>query len=79
MPKNKKLFTIYGARLSASGKFLNLSLVRGENDNKEFINVPITLDESKNNYAVLSGEVAIINVKMLKQNNEKMNDDDLPF
>lgn len=79
MPKNEKLFNIYGARLSKSGKYLNLSLVRGKDNNKEFISVPITLDDTKNNYAVLSGEVAIINVKMLHQDNDNISDDDLPF
>ena len=30
------LYSVYGARLSNSGKYVNLSLVRGEDDNKKW-------------------------------------------
>ena len=33
---NTNLYSVYGARISASGKYVNLSLVNGEDDEKEW-------------------------------------------
>ena len=83
MKEDTRLLTIYGARLSKSGKYINLSLVEGQGEEKHFFNACVKIDESaKTNGKVVKGK-AIISVHMLTvatQAKAKANDEDaMPF
>lgn len=41
-----KLLTIYGARLSKSGKHINLTLVEGEGNERKFYTACVKIDEN---------------------------------
>lgn len=42
--KETKFFNIYGARKSKDGKRLNITIVSGSNDSREFATISIDLD-----------------------------------
>ena len=74
-----KLLTIYGARLSKNKNYLNLSLIEGEGDEKQFYNACVKLVNTK-----IQGEFAYIKVKMLKESKhvadkKELSDEELPF
>lgn len=66
------LYSIYGARFSKSGKRVNVSLVKGNDDDKEWACVSVKLDnpdgkiqaQTKNGFAYLK-------IPMLVENEEK--------
>ena len=65
-----KLLTIYGARLSKSGKHINLTLVEGEGNERKFYTACVKIDESSKVHGVVrntieKGEEAIIVVPLL--------------
>ena len=78
-----KLLTIYGARLSKSGQHINLTLVEGEGDKKQFYTACVKVDEEAKTHGSIDDNKAIIIVPML--HNQKGEDDgeddgdDLPF
>lgn len=84
MKEDTRLLTIYGARLSKSGKYINLSLVEGQGEEKHFFNACVKIDESaKTNGKVVKGK-AIISVPMLNATKAKAkakatDEDELPF
>ena len=80
-----KLLNVYGARVSKNGKHINLTLVEGEGDKKQFYTACVKIEPTD---AKISGEIdiansyAIINVPLLegkKEAKEELNDEDLPF
>lgn len=59
-----ELLSVYGARTSKSGKYLNLSLVKGEGDEKTFYNACVKMENVKLND---KDGYAVIKVKLLKE------------
>ena len=73
-----KLLTIYGARVSQNGNKINLTLVEGEGDKKQFYTACVKIDEDAKTHGSIENNKAIIVVPLL--NTEKQdNIDDLPF
>ena len=80
--KENTLLTIYGARISKSGKHINLTLVSGEGDQKQFYTACVKIDEDAKTYGSIEDNKAIIVVPMLKQEKaeaDEMTEEDLPF
>ena len=74
------LFTVYGARLSKSGERVNVSLVRGKDDAKQWATISVKLGKSNAKVkAKIEGEFAFLKIPMLQQNNEDENDEALDF
>ena len=62
------LFTVYGARLSKSGERVNVSLVRGKDDAKEWATISVKIGKSDAKVkAKIEDGFAYIKVPMLKQ------------
>ena len=62
------LFSVYGARLSKSGERVNVSLVRGKDDAKEWATISVKIGKSDAKVkAKIEGDFAFIKVPMLKQ------------
>ena len=78
-----KLLSIYGAKDSKDGTKLVLTLIRGEDESKQFYNACIKLDNSQKTRAKVEkdGKHALIKVVMLenKQLKAKSNAEDMPF
>ena len=81
--KETKLLSIFGAKVSKDGTKLVLTLVGGEDENKQFYNACIKLDNSQKTRAKVEkdGKHALIKVVMLegRQPKEKVKDEDMPF
>lgn len=65
-----KLLTIYGARLSKSGKHINLTLVEGENEQRKFYTACVKIGEQSKVHGTIDKNVkgeeeAIIVVPLL--------------
>ena len=45
--ETKSLFSIYGARISKSDKYANISIVKGGDDEKVFETIPVKLNGGK--------------------------------
>lgn len=82
-----KLLTIYGARLSKSGQHINLTLVEGEGDQKQFYTACVKVDEESKTHGSIEGHEAIIVVPLLQDKKkvddfdqlDEITDEDLPF
>ena len=62
------LFSVYGARLSKSGERVNVSLVRGKDDTKEWATISVKIGKSDAKVkAKIEDGFAYIKVPMLKQ------------
>ena len=78
--KQNPLLSVFGAKVSKDGKKLMLVLVSGENENRQYYNACIKLDNSQKTKAEVVDDTAIIEVVMLnKYNNEDDEDDEMPF
>lgn len=74
------LFTVYGARLSKSGERVNVSLVRGKDDAKEWATISVKIGKSDAKVkAKIEGDFAYIKIPMLKQDAKKDDADALDF
>lgn len=73
--KTTKLLSIFGAKISKDGNKLVLTLVSGEDKEREYYNACIKLDNSQKTKVKVEKDVAILKVKMLKERNE----DETPF
>ena len=73
-----KLLSVFGARVSNDGQKLVLVLVSGEDNNREYYNACIKLDQSQKTRARIEadGKHALIEVNMLEK---KPSDNDIPF
>ena len=69
--KENTLLTIYGARISKSGKHINLTLVSGEGDQKQFYTACVKIDENAKIRGSVENNEAIIVVPMLRNDKEK--------
>ena len=65
-----KLLTIYGARLSKSGQHINLTLVEGEGDQKQFYTACVKVDEEAKTHGNIEDNSAIIVVPLLQDKKE---------
>ncbi len=76
-----ELLSIFGAKVSKDGTKLVLTLVSGENENKQFYNACIKLDNTQKTHAKVEddGEHALIKVMMLKDVEKDGSKDPLPF
>ena len=77
-------WTIYGARESKKKTGVNITLVRGSDDKKEFAHVFVPYDAKKSNFAVLDekGEHFTIKAKRLEPKrleSTAVKDGDMPF
>lgn len=77
-------WTIYGARESKKKTGVNVTLVRGRDDKKEFAYVFVPYDDKKSNFAVMNekGKRFTLMVKRLEAKRleaEAVKDSDLPF
>lgn len=79
--KENTLLTIYGARISKSGKHINLTLVSGEGDQKQFYTACVKIDENAKTHGSVEDDEAIIIVPLLHDQKPKGQDDNdgLPF
>ena len=82
--ETNKLFSIYGARQSNSGERVNISLLRGQDDDREW--ATITIKDSKGKkaedgkvWAYIKDGYAYIRVHILKKKEEADNGDWIPF
>ena len=75
-----ELFTVYGARLSKSGERVNVSMVRGKDDAREWASVSIKINNKNAKVkAKIEGDFAYIKIPMLKEDTKKDNTDVLDF
>ena len=75
-----ELFTVYGARLSKSGERVNVSMVRGKDDAREWASVSIKINNKDAKVkAKIEGDFAYIKIPMLKEDTKKDNTDVLDF
>lgn len=72
-----KLYNFYGAREAKSGKGINISLVTGKDDNKEWASVYVKYDADGNVKVQIKDGFAYIKVPMLKE--DKAKQDTLDF
>ena len=69
--KDNTLLTIYGARISKSGKYINLTLVNGEGETKQFYTACVKIDNKAKTRGSVEGNEAIIVVSMLQNDKGK--------
>lgn len=81
MENKKDLWTIYGAKKSQKGDRVNVSLIRGENENKEFGTISVKLGEtSAKTKAVIKDGFVWLRVAFLEEKkNEVPKSEDTPF
>ena len=74
------LLSIYGARVSKSGKYINITLVKGEGDAKTFYTACVKLDKTAKTYGKVKDNKAYIVVPLLSNDKEKSKEkNELPF
>lgn len=66
MQTNNNLFTIYGAKLSAKGNRVNISLVSGEGQNKTWATVSVALEGNGKTKAVIKDGFAYVKIALLE-------------
>lgn len=78
-----KIFSIFGARKSKSGKYYNITIVNGKDDKKEYANIAMPCDNHLKSKIFISKDKKslMIVVPLLDTPKEKVdeNDNDLPF
>ena len=65
------LYSVYGARKSKSGERVNVSLVKGEGDNKEWACVSVKLNSDGKIKAQIKDGFAYIKVPLLEEDESK--------
>lgn len=82
---NNGLFSIYGCRLSKSGERLNVIILRGDENSKEWATISIKLDNKKAKVkAKIKDDIGYIAIPMLQDfddsdEEDEEDDDALPF
>lgn len=78
-----KIFSIFGARKSKSGKYYNITIVNGKDDKKEYATITMPCDNHLKSKIMISNDKKslMIIVPLLDAPKEKVdeNDNDLPF
>ena len=70
---NTKPFNFYGARKTSNPKYFSVTLVRGRDDKREWLNVPV----NKKNIKTIRGENYIfLKLSLLEDNRDDDDDDD---
>lgn len=78
--KAQNLFTIYGARLSKDEKRVNITIVTGEDEAKQWGNISVKLGATNTKTkAVIKDGYAFIKVPLLEDKKDEIKDDELPF
>lgn len=78
MKDTKNLLNIYGAKVSKNGERLNVTLVRGEGDKKEFFTACVKFENAKTLAQIKEG-YAYIKIPILQPLKANDTADDLPF
>lgn len=81
---NNGLFSIYGCRLSKSGERLNVIILRGDENSKEWATISLKLDTKKSKVkAKIKDDIGYIAIPMLQDfgdsDEDDEDDDALPF
>ncbi len=80
---NNGLFSIYGCRVSKSGERLNVIILRGDENSKEWATISLKLNSKKAKVkAKVKDDIGYIAIPMLKDfddSDEDEDDDALPF
>ena len=78
-----KIFSIFGARKSKSGKYYNITIVNGKDDKKEYATIAMPCDNHLKSKIMISKnkKSLMIIVPLLDAPKEKVdeNDNELPF
>lgn len=69
---DKRLFNVFGARLSQDKKRIVLTLVTDKENNRKFYNACISMDKAKKTYGCIDNEnnEAVIHVNLLNKPND---------
>lgn len=78
-----KIFSIFGARKSKTGKYYNITIINGKDDKKEYATIAMPCDNHLKSKIMISKDKKslMIIVPLLDAPKEKVdeNDNDLPF
>lgn len=78
-----KIFSIFGARKSKTGKYYNITIVNGKDDKREYATIAMPCDNHLKSKIMISNDkkTLMIIVPLLDAPKEKVdeNDNDLPF
>lgn len=72
-----ELLTIYGARLSKSGQHINIILVKGEGEAKQFFTACVKIDEEAKTHGEIDEGHAIITIPLLNDAKPSKSKDEL--
>lgn len=68
---NTKPFNFYGARKTSNPKYYSVTLVRGSDDKREWLNVPVNKKNVK-----LKDDYVLLKLSLLEDNRDDDDDDD---
>lgn len=68
---NTKPFNFYGARKTSNPKYYSVTLVRGSDDKREWLNVPVNKKNIK-----LKDDYVLLKLSLLEDNRDDDNDDE---
>ena len=68
---NTKPFNFYGARKTSNPKYYSVTLVRGSDENREWLNVPVNKKNIK-----LKDDYVLLKLSLLEDNRDDDDDDD---
>ena len=68
---NTKPFNFYGARKTSNPKYYSVTLVRGSDDKREWLNVPVNKKNIK-----LKDDYVLLKLSLLEDNRDDDDDDD---
>ena len=68
---NTKPFNFYGARKTSNPKYYSVTLVRGSDDKREWLNVPVNKKNIK-----LKDDYVLLKLSLLEDNRDNNDDDD---
>lgn len=79
--KQSELLSIFGAKVSADGKKVVITLVSGEYENKKYFNTCVKLNNQQKTHAKVeeSGSYVLVKIPMLKERIEVDENEELPF
>lgn len=78
-----KIYSIFGARKSKSGKYYNITIVNGKDDKKEYATIAMPTDNHLKSKIMISKDkkslMLIVPLLDVPKEEVKENDSDLPF
>lgn len=78
-----KIFSIFGARKSKSGKYYNITIVSGKDDKKEYATIPMPCDNHLKSKIMISKDkkslMIIVPILDVPKEEVNENDSELPF